>query len=197
MELDRDLSIEERTQQSRKLIGYAIGHDPEEIFIESGKPLPSRTASSVAATILKMYEENNGKTTHPEVSEVFRAGLRDVNYALHNHLSKHVQAGNLEFVYELADKKSTAEVMARLALRTEESLEGLLSLIERDSSEKIVYTDTRTSELKTVVPPTKHGGCPFAGHDGEIDISPLFYRFTSWSARVSIESLKDHFLKDR
>lgn len=194
---DSEITPSERTHGARRLFGYTVSLDPHEAFDTMGSPLPSRLSHRATTFVVESARQYRGEEFHSSVVDLLRNGINDTQNFLHKHLVRITETQGAHKAEAFATHDRTTRSIAVLALRTEESMQNLISILERDRQDTyfpVIGDDVALDTNNARITPNTRSGCPFAGHDGEIDIDPLFKRFSDWTGRLCVASIA-HNLK--
>ena len=196
---DSELSPEERRQGARCLFGYAVKHEPISLYATMGEPLPSRLGGRATRFIVDQLHQEKGRTVPSEVTSLLEHGITDTQNLLHDHFVQLAGAHGPAAAEAFGRHETTVRTVAQLALRTEESMRGAIDSHERhDVVADAFLADESALHIKPGrLVPHEHHGCPLAGHDGELDIDPLFTRFVGWTSTLCVASIAAHILKNK
>ena len=178
----------ERYTDSVKVVRFAAATlgEPDEIYEAIQRPLISRTSSALSGFIMSQYKEHNPEWHDQHgVRDIVIAGVRDTQSLLDPYLRKiELKDDALRFLHH----ERTLHHLAIAAIRTEESLGGLISRTERSNA---IRPDAEYLEPVEPLQPQAHG-CP-AAHVGKAQKpSKEFTDLSMLSGEVLIEALTHH-----
>jgi hypothetical protein len=161
------------------------GDRPDETYRKIGAPLVSRLDGALTFEIISSYA-----TAHPEWDElthrvpaVIRNGIHDTNELLYPHLS---MQPNREAAERFLRHERTQAHLALAALRSEESLSGLIRYIKQpQSAHDFLPAPSLPNANETI-------GCPAAALGRDKQPSKEFVDFTILSGSVLIAALDHH-----
>lgn len=184
---------EETIQQSRKVFGFAINHDPRETYIDCGSPRPSRMARRITDYVLERFQGTSLENVDSRVERLFFDGIEDVNTVFDHFLRCFDPAEAEAFI----TSEDVCHKMALIALRSDDDeLSGIRAILDMrgDTYGRVVDLTNNTDPHLHAPSPDKERGCPFAGEAGEVHIDPLFARFVPWAGTLSLSALQKHGL---
>lgn len=183
--------------KARRLLGFAVQQDPTQIVDELDSLLPSRLATNVLhLTEKRIRESGSGIFIVDDTSrELLRSGIDDTQNILHSHLEALLNSSTPEKVTEFISHENTVRTLATIALRSEESMRNLIRHRPLLTSVNQAGNFLELDSYGTA--PDTRRGCPFAGHDGNVEPDPLFTRFAIWSGTLCAETLSRHIKRQK
>lgn len=186
-------------QASRKVFGFALSHDPFELYDTLNKPRPSALADSVYVRIRHDYLQRDSVAQQATSAEEKAFGLLQrsvdqVDTLMQPYLREKTAQEGREFI----TGKTAREWLATLALRRDDDeMTGFANLVDfRHRNYRLVTdADHPGDRHPKTIPPHKERGCPFAGHDGEVHIDPIFRRFVPWAGALALAAVETHGLR--
>lgn len=189
----------------RKVFGFAMSHDPAEIFqaIQTKEPShqPPELVGKVVADVIKEDMESSGQPITPSLEVIedtltfVATGVRDTYEILTNEFATISPPLTFERAMGIAQHPQTAQTIAALALRSADELEPLTSVYPGPSIYKLDASQRYIEPGKELqIPPNPISSCPFAGREGIVAPDPLFVRFVAWAGAISVQHYYDQSL---
>lgn len=182
---------------SRRVFGFAVRHDPFDLYEAIGAPRPLRMVDLVVEHTKQGYLHEAVATSHEaRAFEIFGHGVRDTQTLIQPFLrAKSAEAGR-----EFIASDEACRWLATLALRADDDdLNGFAAIISETNDHYKYVTDAKhpTDPHPKVLSPNPERGCPFAGHNGAVDIDPLFRKFVTWAGSLALAAVEAHDLRSR
>jgi hypothetical protein len=185
---------------ARRFLGYAVHHDAAKLYQEIGTPLPNNLARHTTLYLTKKgfddgaYSAENMMNLEDRV--ILTNAIRDVKLIFETSLDEH-RPSEVSEALEIIKHPTTTHSMARLALRDEKALLNLIELYGHHTDNRLYGISEDLTHLAWYpqLATANKGGCPMAGHHGEVVPDPLFGRFVSWAGELAVRSLYLHRYK--
>lgn len=188
----------DRYKNSIRLVNYALKHEPDDIYEEANKPLPSKLHTGVAMTIKHKIEnddsvENKEVLTAENTLLILSRAIEDMTSVIDPYVR---EASSKESILEIIANERTIRSMAAVALNTDTlsaHYVGMMYSASKLSDTHIALPDGATpSAGARVCPapyPNKEQRDPF-----QDPVSPLFKKCIIWSGALAVASYEDHGL---
>ena len=182
---------------SRKFFGYAVGHDPTELYDAIERPRPDLLASSVSDYLIEQDQLKTepilNKHTTLAIRPLFYAAINDVRTILTNQIYEHHL--DVESLPILARDERTIRTIAIIAMNRDGIMRHMIS-----PSARGMYYDLSQDESHLVptekLQPMPSGGCPFAANAERIPTAaPIFKRTIGFAADLTALAFKNTYLQ--
>lgn len=177
-------------RDARRLMGFAISHEPQTLYHELGEPTINEQATVATKHILEKFTKSMGQ--NPERDLLFY-GLADTAQILMDIFKRHSNIDQ-DLGMRIALHPDTTNALAKLA-RHPESVYG--TLLNTNPSDGIIRLEAAEgNEHIAVSPPHQlfpyRNGCPAVTVESGPKPSPIFKRFVPWAGELAVLSYFDH-----
>lgn len=181
----------EVAQISRRFFGYALSHDPIELFKQTGRPAPSRLGQHVTSHLVDEAIKNHlfRKEEIEYPGELFAAAMDNTRVVLIQEIRRRKLP--LDFVQLIARDERTISSIARLAMHGDGFMQTALAPASIKKYVSLSEDATHITTTKNLVDPVI-GGCPFAMlSDRTTAPDPLFRRAVHFASDLTFLAYKN------
>lgn len=189
---------QEFQRQARRFFAIGVSQAPSGVLAELHDSRPSRLAGQATSFVVQKALESRHfpDGIDQRLSGLFLHGIADTQDVIHPHLRTYLfgTSPDIERAQRFLAHPKTVGTIALLALRNEESMRAIIARSDNPYSADTALDphDDALTMIGYGISPARHGGCPFAGSNGEIAPDPLFGRFIQWSGELCIGSIVRH-----
>lgn len=184
-----------RYKKAKELIEFATSFDVDEIYEAAGHPYPARAlANSITPFVVERAKEAGiggedltYSTSDGNISQILWHGINDTQEVLIPHVKLQPTP---EHAIAFVEHGKTIEAFARLALRSEGAMSGLVYLMS--SGEHAPQEAAEYLQLPPVWQLPSSNGCPAAKHTTPESIKPIWRNFITWTGHIVVKSVIHH-----
>jgi hypothetical protein len=180
--------IFEQRQETRKLVGFAITLDPEEVVreTEQGNDF-GHIVTLQTEYVTDAFKRSRGWHEHARAKALLANGIGDARLIMRHMIEIHPAGTPLDRYLAIGRHESTIASIALAAAQTDRQL----NLIIDDEPDRYfqLSADNEALIITAHLEPDARNGCPETGPLGRVEPSPLFKSFVPWATEVAARSL--------
>jgi len=176
-----------RSQEARKLFGFAVSQNPEEIYELTGRPEPSHLPGAAHLFITDRYAElQEGESG---AQDLLKYGIADTQTFILNIMQHHPDI-TFEKAVQIAQHERTINALAIIARQSS----GVSTALIRHPGDVYDLDPTHTAiDTSETITPSYRNGCPAVEVvAGTVEPWPIFARFAPWAGKLALISYFDH-----
>jgi hypothetical protein len=179
--------FDEREQEAKKLFGFTISKDSDNLYRRIGQPLPAelpkKASRRIGADYAKTHNEESGAI------DLLLFGLSDTQTFVLNIIDQHPDIP-FERALQIGQHERTIKALAVIARQRQVISSAMIS---HPGDAYDLSSDKLAIEVSSSINPSYRNGCPAVEVvGGEVAPWPLFQRFAPWAAKLAIISYYDH-----
>jgi hypothetical protein len=179
-------------QASRKFFGYALAHDPIELFEQAQRPSPNALGTRITEYLTNGAAERRLITGSNlrQVSLLFAAAINDTRTIITQEMhSRQLKAEHLPLI---ARDARTVNSIARIAMHSEGFMQTILSPGGNRYRFFHLSEDATHVQVTHNLVDTSTGGCPFAvAADRTIKPDPIFRQTIAMAGDLTFLAYKN------
>jgi hypothetical protein len=173
-------------QEARQFLGLAVASDPIETYDAMGSPRLGRIPFETSVHFGNIFMDRYGRQRSDEAHMLMLHGMSNISGIVRGGLAAHGRALDQDAALRFITNPESVDHIAAMALRKNDRLE---SLLHRPGDAFRIHPSEAFIEMNPAEGVSTKGGCPEAGHDGIVDPTPIFTRFTDWSGRLIVTAV--------
>jgi hypothetical protein len=179
--------VSEREQEAKKLFGFVVSKNPDELYERMEKPVLAELPRTARTTLSAEYAVTKGYES--KAQDLLLFGLADTQEFLLGIMQHHPDIP-FERAVEIASHERTVKALAMIARQNSQRSTALLR------SPHDVYDlapDKAAIDIDDSIMPATVEGCPAVEVAGDsVEPWPIFNRFVPWASRLALLSYYDH-----
>jgi hypothetical protein len=179
--------VVDRDHEARKLFGFAVAHDPAQLYEDLGQPRTHELPGTARTHLMAEYGEKTGEKS--ELGYLLLYGIGQVSMYVSETMAHHPGIP-IERAIAIARHQRTLD---GLAIMAKQKPERSWQLFDRPGEIYRLSPDEQAIEVDQSVDVSNNRGCPaIEMNDGVLTPWPIFNRFAPWAGELAVHAFYKH-----